>query len=67
LREKVISSSGEFNPAGFVRENFETLRKSQAWKRLMAAAKARATTTAEAPPPKKAPRRPRRPKPPAAG
>lgn len=67
LREKVISSSGEFNPAGFVRENLETLRKSQAWKRLMAAAKTRGTSAAaEAPAAKRTPRRPRRPKPPTA-
>jgi hypothetical protein len=68
LREKVISSSGEFNPAGFVRDNWETLRKSQAWKRLMTAAKARGpAAAAETPTAKRtAPRRPRRPKPPTA-
>ena len=60
LREKVISSSGEFSPAGFVRENWETLRQSQAWKRLMAAAKARAAGDSATPPPPKAPQRPRR-------
>lgn len=41
LREKV-GSAGDFDPAAFVKGNFETLRKSQAWQRLLSAAKARA-------------------------
>jgi len=38
LRDKV-ESAGEFDPATFVKGNFDTLRKSHAWQRLLAAAK----------------------------
>jgi len=41
LRDKV-ESAGEFDPATFVKGNFDTLRKSHAWQRLLAAAKVRA-------------------------
>lgn len=41
LREKV-GSAGDFDPAAFVKGNFDTLRKSQAWQRLLSVAKARA-------------------------
>lgn len=44
LREKV-ESAGDFDPAAFVKGNFDTLRKSQAWQRLLSAAKARAESS----------------------
>lgn len=39
LREKVGSASENFDPANFVKENFESLRKSAAWRKIMEAAK----------------------------
>lgn len=56
LREKV-GSAGDFDPAAFVKGNLDTLRKSQAWQRLLSAAKARAEAGREPagkgePPPK---------------
>lgn len=44
LREKVGSAT-EFDAAAFVKGNLNTLRKSQAWQRLLAAAKTRAEAT----------------------
>lgn len=36
LREKVGQANENFNPSDFVKTNFETVRNSPAWKRLMA-------------------------------
>lgn len=43
LRDKLGSASENFDPAGFVRDNLHTLRNSSAWKRLVKAAKTRAS------------------------
>jgi len=55
LREKIESASESFDPASFVKDNIQTIRNSGAWKKVMAAAKARAASLVpEAPPaPKK--------------
>lgn len=41
LREK-MGAAGEFDPAAFVKGNFDTLKKSHTWQRLLSAAKSRA-------------------------
>ncbi len=55
LREKIESASESFDPASFVKDNIQTIRNSGAWKKVVAAAKARAASLVpEAPPaPKK--------------
>lgn len=50
LRDKVGSAATDFDPAAFVKGNFDTLRKSQAWQRLLAAAKPRAESGRPPPP-----------------
>jgi hypothetical protein len=55
LREKIGSASESFDPASFVKDNLQQIRNSGAWKKVVAAAKARASSLVpEAPPePKK--------------
>ena len=60
LREKLGAASESFDPASFVKDNLQTIRNSGAWKKLVAAAKARAHLSpepeAEQAAPKKRPR-----------
>jgi hypothetical protein len=60
LREKLGSASETFDPTAFVKDNLQTIRNSGAWKKVVAAAKARASSLvpeAEPEPPvKKRPR-----------
>jgi hypothetical protein len=51
LREKIGSASESFDPASFVKDNIKTLRNSGAWKKVVAAAKARASSLVPEPPP----------------
>lgn len=51
LREKIGSASESFDPASFVKDNLQTLRNSGAWKKVVAAAKARASSLVPEPPP----------------
>jgi len=39
LREKVGAASETFDPASFVKDNFQTIRRSGAWQKIMAATK----------------------------
>jgi hypothetical protein len=41
LREKLGAASESFDPASFVKDNLQTIRNSGAWKKFVAAAKAR--------------------------
>ena len=63
LRDKMGAASETFDPASFVKENLQTLRNSAPWKKILSAAKVgvRIVEEEEAPAPKKA--RPRRRKP----
>lgn len=50
LRDKVGAASEGFDPATFVKDNFQLLRESSAWRKLVATARARAQdSTADAP------------------
>lgn len=49
LREKLGAASESFDPASFVKDNLDTLRKSSAWQKLVSAAKV--GTTAVTPEP----------------
>lgn len=51
LREKIGSASESFDPASFVKDNIKTIRNSGAWKKVVAAAKARASSLVPEPPP----------------
>ena len=51
LRDKIGSASESFDPAHFVKENIQTIRNSGAWKRVVAVAKARASSLVPEPPP----------------
>jgi hypothetical protein len=42
LRDKLGAASESFDPASFVKDNLQHLRNSSAWKKIVAAAKARA-------------------------
>jgi hypothetical protein len=42
LREKLGAASESFDPTSFVKDNLNTIRNSSAWKKFVAAAKARA-------------------------
>lgn len=42
LRDKLGAASESFDPAGFVKDNLQTIRNSGTWKKIVAAAKARA-------------------------
>jgi hypothetical protein len=53
LRDKVGAASENFDPASFVKENFQTLRNSAAWRLLFAAAKAAPAAAADAVRPKR--------------
>ena len=58
LRDKLGAASESFDPASFVKDNLQTIRNSSAWKKIVAAAKARASglspePEAEPPAPKK--------------
>jgi len=44
LREKIGSASENFDPASFVKENLQSLRDSSAWRKIVSAAKATAST-----------------------
>src|ERR1700757_3014959 len=44
LREKIGSASESFDPASFVKDNIQTIRNSGAWKKVVAAAQARASS-----------------------
>lgn len=57
LREKIGSASESFDPASFVKENIQTIRNSGAWKKVVAAAKARASSLVPEPPPAPAPKK----------
>ena len=50
LREKIGSASESFDPASFVKDNIQTIRNSGAWKKVVAAAKARASSLVPEPP-----------------
>jgi len=39
LREKVGAASESFDPAAFVKENLQTLRRSNAWQKIVASTK----------------------------
>jgi hypothetical protein len=43
LREKLGAASESFDPTSFVKDNLQTIRNSGAWKKIVAAAKARAS------------------------
>jgi len=59
LREKVGAASESFDPATFVRDNLQTLRRSAAWQKIVASTKiARSAEPAAKPAPTK--RKPRR-------
>ncbi len=51
LRETIGSASESFDPASFVKDNIKTIRNSGAWKKVVAAAKARASSLVPEPPP----------------
>ena len=51
LREKIGSASESFDPASFVKDNLQHLRNSGAWKKVVVAAKARASSLVPEPPP----------------
>jgi hypothetical protein len=51
LREKIGSASESFDPASFVKDNLQHIRNSGAWKKVVAAAKARASSLVPEPPP----------------
>jgi hypothetical protein len=51
LREKVGAASESFDPASFVKENLQTLRRSSAWQKIIASTKiSRAAPTPAAEP-----------------
>lgn len=49
LREKLGAASESFDPASFVKDNLDTLRKSSAWQKLVSAAKVGTTAVTPAP------------------
>jgi beta-phosphoglucomutase-like phosphatase (HAD superfamily) len=51
LREKIGSASESFDPASFVKDNLQHIRNSGAWKKVVAAAKARASSLVPEPEP----------------
>jgi hypothetical protein len=51
LREKIGSASESFDPASFVKENIQNIRNSGTWKKVVAAAKARASSLVDLDPP----------------
>ena len=56
LREKLGAASESFDPGSFVKDNLQTIRNSGAWKKFVAATKARTpglTPEPEPPAPKK--------------
>jgi len=62
LREKVGAASESFDPASFVKENLQTLRRSSAWQKIVASTKisrVAPVTPAEPPAPAKAKTRPK--------
>ncbi len=59
LREKVGAASESFDPATFVRDNFESLKRSAAWRKIVASTKIARPPTVEESAPSAAPK-PRR-------